>query len=283
MKKKAGLLLLLAALSLLTLGTAAFAKTTTGWVTDGKKTYYYDNGVMLKKQWVEVDGHDYWLNKNGVRYSKKGWLTLGKNKYYICKKGYRITGPKKIDGKKYYFDEETGRLVTGKRAYQINGKWYTISTKGVVRKANRSNIKVDCSIKTQEFIEYHTKSNPNMSNAEKFRTCFNYIIGYTKYVANSPLSDEQAATKTWPYEFAVEALDSGGGKGGVQGGCYHMASLIASCAKELGYEPYVIAITAQHGFVEIDGKYYDNMGGGLFGADRPAIYPYTVRSKVKFK
>ena len=51
------------------------------------------------------------------------------------------------------------------------------------------------------------------------------------------------------------------------------------CAKVLGYEPYVIATTGDHGFVMIDGLYYDNMGP-LFGAS--THFAYSVRSKVKF-
>ena len=47
----------------------------------------------------------------------------------------------------------------------------------------------------------------------------------------------------------------------------------------LGYEPYVIATTGDHGFVMIDGLYYDNMGP-LFGAS--THFAYSVRSSVKF-
>ena len=41
-------------------------------------------------------------------------------------------------------------------------------------------------------------------------------------------------------------------------------------------------MTCDHGVVEIDGKFYDNMGGGLFGADSPAIKNYQIYKKVKF-
>ena len=50
--------------------------------------------------------------------------------------------------------------------------------------------------------------------------------------------------------------------------------------QELGYEPYVITIPDGHSFVMINGLYYDNMYGTLFGAaTRPA---YTIEHKIKF-
>ncbi|MCC8047265.1 MAG: hypothetical protein LIP12_17555 [Clostridiales bacterium] len=250
------------------------AAVTSKLVTVKNKTYYFDSdGYMVKNKWIKYKGYYYYFQKNGVSAEASSWLTLSTGTYYISKNGYRVTGLKTIKKKQYYFLSD-GTLVTDKTAYKINGTWYTISAKGVAKKADTSSTKVQCSIKTQEFIEAHTTS--DMTNAEKFRKCFNYIIAYTRYVAKSPLSSTQAATTTWPYTFALEMLNTN-----LTGGCYGMASLIASCAKELGYEPYVIAITAGHGFVMIDGKYYDNMGA-RFGTSQPAIYPYTVRSKVKF-
>ena len=64
------------------------------------------------------------------------------------------------------------------------------------------------------------------------------------------------------------------------GNCYGIASSVAAIAKELGYEPYVITIPDGHSFVMINGLYYDNMYGTLFGAaTRPA---YTIEHKIKF-
>ncbi|MCD8336642.1 MAG: hypothetical protein LUD18_05075 [Lachnospiraceae bacterium] len=250
------------------------AAVTNAWVTVNKKKYYFgSDGCMLKEQWIEYEGHYYYLKKSGVVYPAGKWLTLSTGKYYISKKGYRVTGLKTIKGKKYYFLSD-GTLVTDKTAYEIKGTYYTISSKGVATVADTSNVKVLCSIKTQAFIAKHTTS--DQTNAEKFRKCFNYIIAYTRFTGYDPLTNAEAATSTWPYSRAVEMLNTN-----LTGNCYGMASLIASCAKELGYTPYVVAITAQHGFVIIDGKYYDNMGA-RFGTDQPAIYPYTVRCQIEF-
>ncbi|MCC8067116.1 MAG: hypothetical protein LIO94_08460 [Clostridiales bacterium] len=244
------------------------------FVTVKGKTYYFDaDGCMVKKQWVKYKGHYYYLAKNGVRAESNSWLELSTGKYYINKKGYRVTGLQTIGKKQYYFLSD-GTLVTSKTAYQINGTWYTINSKGVAKVASSSNTKVQCSIKTQEFIAAHTTS--DMTNAEKFRKCFNYIMAYTTFAYNQQMSDTEAASKTWPYSRALSMLNTG-----LTGNCYGIASLVASCAKELGYEPYVVAIKAGHAFVIIDGKYYDNMGA-RFGTSLPALYPYTVRSQIKF-
>lgn len=59
-----------------------------------------------------------------------------------------------------------------------------------------------------------------------------------------------------------------------------LPAVVAAIAKELGYEPYVITIPDGHSFVMINGLYYDNMYGTLFGAaTRPA---YTIEHKIKF-
>lgn len=251
------------------------AAVTSQFVTIKNKTYYFDsNGCMVKGKWVKYNGHYYYLKKNGVRTTAGSWLTLSSGTYYISKKGYRVTGLKTISKKKYYF-LSNGTLVTDKTAYKINGTWYTINAKGVAKKANTSSTKVQCSIKTQSFIEAHTSS--SMTNAEKFRACFKYIIAYTRFTGYDPLTSTEVSSGTWPYSRALSMLNSS-----LTGNCYGIASLVASCAKELGYEPYVVAITAGHAFVIIDGKYYDNMGGSLFGASKPAIYPYTVKSEIKF-
>lgn len=113
-----------------------------------------------------------------------------------------------------------------------------------------------------------------MSNAQKFRTCFNYLMGYTDFKPWIYPTDAEFKTQLWPYQSAIYMFDNN-----LSGSCYGVASAVAACAKVLGYEPYVIATTGDHGFVMIDGLYYDNMGP-LFGAS--THFAYSVRSRVKF-
>lgn len=73
-------------------------------------------------EWVKTDtGYKYELD-NGS-YQKKGWLTVGTNKYYINSKGVRATGSlaftDKNGTKTYYYFDSTGKMV--------KSKWVTIS------------------------------------------------------------------------------------------------------------------------------------------------------------
>lgn len=74
----------------------------------------------------------------------------------------------------------------------------------------------------------------------------------------------------WPYRFAQDVFDTN------TGDCFGFACSVAMCAKELGYDPEIIITTGDHGFVIINGLYYDNMGG-LFGASSHFVYS-TFRS-----
>lgn len=240
-----------------------------GWqVINGKKCYMKKDGSMAKNQWVK-DKYYYYLDKDGALVTGPKWLKVNGSKYYIGKTGRRLTGIRTIKGKKYYFDKN-GKLVTNKTAIKIGGKYYRVSAKGVLKVTD--DIKTKCSIATQQFIQQHTSS--QMTNSQKFRTCFNYIIGYTHFQPWKNPSSEDFKNGTWPYKMAIDMLENN-----VSGSCYGIASLIASCAKELGYEPYVIAAAEDHAFVMINGLYYDNMGP-LFGASSHSAYHLAY--KVKF-
>lgn len=88
----------------------------TGWKLINNKRYYFDTktAVMAKNCVKKADGNYIYFTKKGLQYSKSGWVTVGKNKYYITE-GAKGTGKVftkgwlTIDGKKYYF-EKNGKL-----------------------------------------------------------------------------------------------------------------------------------------------------------------------------
>lgn len=82
-----------------------------------------------------------------------------------------------------------------------------------------------------------------MSNSQKFRICFNYLMGYTDFKPWINPTDAEFKTQTWPYQSAIYMFDNN-----LAGSCYGIASAVAACARVLGYEPYVIATTGDHGF-----------------------------------
>lgn len=101
------------------------------------------------------------------------------------------------------------------------------------------------------------------------------IMAYTNFVGYMDPTPQEFKTKDWVYKYSLQMFQNG-----LTGNCYGIASSVAAIAKELGYEPYVITIPDGHSFVMINGLYYDNMYGTLFGAaTRPA---YTIEHKIKF-
>ena len=239
-----------------------------GWFTENKKTYYRKSNGQLAKGWTTISGKTYYFGKSkGQLYT--GWATIGGNKYYLGTDGAMRTGWQTIGENKYYFNSK-GVLIKNKTSYKIKGKEYEINSEGVAIQV--SALKAECLRKAKKFIEKHTTA--NMSNAQKFRTCFNYLMGYTDFKPWIYPTDAEFKTQLWPYQSAVYMFNNN-----LSGSCYGVASAVAACAKVLGYEPYVIATTGDHGFVMIDGIYYDNMGP-LFGASTHFVY--SVRSRVKF-
>lgn len=170
--------------------------------------------------------------------------------------------------------------------HEYNGKMYYVYRDGKCA-ANRtvggirctkdgyaSNMdQVKCKLAAKKFIAQHTTA--NMTKEQKLRACFNYIVGYNRFVGNMSPTKEEFQTTTWVYKYGLQMF-----RNGLTGNCYGISSSFAAVAKELGYQPYVITIPEGHGFVMIDGRYYDNMYGGLFNAvTRPAYY---VLQKIKF-
>ena len=111
-------------------------------------------------------------------------------------------------------------------------------------------------IEARKFIAAHTGNTD--SNTTKFRKCFYYIIGHNQFIPSwRPPGD---FTEDWEYRAAVSMFQNN-----LRGNCFGVASAVAAVAKELGYKPYVYRAIEGHAFVYANGKYYDNMGGAVFG------------------
>ena len=262
-----------------------------GWIQRNNKWYYrLDTGAVYQKSGLrKLGGRYYFLAKdysrssgfhkskgllyyfavsNGKRYEKAGWKTISKKNYYFNKDFSVATGAKKISGKTYYFDSN-GVLQKNKTAFKYNGKYYETNKNGVMTAISET--KAQASIATWKFINQH--SSASQSNAQRFRACFNWLEAYMHY-RSKPFRASDFAGDDWPYRYVLSVLNNN-----CTGNCYGFACTIASIAKELGYTPYVVITTGDHGFVMIDGKYYDNMGA-LFGAT--SHKSYTVYKKVRY-
>lgn len=198
---------------------------------------------------------------------------IGKDKYYIRKNGELACGAMKMNGKRYYFNDK-GRLQGNIRPIEINQTYYNVNEKGVLKKISKRHAQSE--IAAQNFIKAHTR--PSSSNSEKFKTCFYYMVGnmcYSPGYYNMREDYKIMEKKDGGYALALQMFQSPV----LRGNCHRFANCVAAVAKELGYQPTVIVTTGDHSFVQIDGKYYDNMGA-LFGTkSRDA---YTVYKKFLY-
>ena len=254
-------------------------------IKNGGDTYYFGvSGKAVKNCWKTLQGHKYYFKKNAraakgsLKIKKKyrifdedGRLCTGseklttvkvKGKKYLVKKGgYASSGWHKM-GKKMLHTRKSGAYDTRKKAGYIplNGKGYAKNAE-----------QVQAMLLARKFIKRHT--NKKDSATTKFRKCFKQIVGGNVYVGD--WRPQGFGKKGWQYRSAIEMFSCG-----LMGDCYGISCAVAACAKDLGFQPYVIWATHSHAFVIVDGKYYDNMHGARFGTTTHE--PYKVKEKFKF-
>lgn len=248
---------------------------------------YYVKNKPLKSTWKKISNRYYWFKSNG--YAAQNGSCLVKGKYYVFDEKARRLAPKKssvvkVKTTRYFVTTKGTPVSAGWREY--NGKMYYVYKDGkcaanktvegikCTKDGYASNLnQVKCKLAARKFIAQHTTS--KMTKEQKLRACFNYIVGYNRFVGNMSPTKQEFKTKTWVYKYGLQMFQNG-----LTGNCYGISSSFAAVAKELGYQPYVITIPEGHGFVMINGRYYDNMYGALFNAStRPA---YKVLQKIKF-
>lgn len=101
------------------------------WRTIGDKTYYYQNYVMQKDNWIQDQSRWYYIDSDGQAY--KGWLEQDNIYYYLDPgTGRMATGWQNVEnsGNWYYFNE-SGHMQTGWT--QVNSAWYYLSSSGVMQ------------------------------------------------------------------------------------------------------------------------------------------------------
>ena len=254
-------------------------------VNDGDDTYYFGvSGKAVKKTWRILQGHKYYFRKSGraakgsvkikMKYrifdenghlctatKKTATVKVNKKRYLVKKGGYAASGWYKKHGKMLH-TRKNGAYDTRKKAGYIplNGKGYA-----------KNSEQVQAMLLARRFIKRHT--NKKDSPTEKFRKCFRQIVGGNTYVGD--WRPQGFGKKGWQYRSAIEMFSFG-----LMGDCYGISCAVAACAKELGFQPYVIWAAHSHAFVIVDGRYYDNMNGAHFGTYSHS--PYKTKEKFKF-
>lgn len=112
----------------------------TGFVTEGGKTFYYDENGEKVKGLTVIEGKTYYFGKTtGVMMT--GLRTISGNTYYFKADGSAAKGWKTVDGNKYYFKKGIA-LKNG--LYKVNGNACTFSKKGVLTRTVYKNKKAVC-------------------------------------------------------------------------------------------------------------------------------------------
>lgn len=139
----AALFLVLGTYCLLRFGFSVDALDRSGWSTKGglvqyldyfgrpqlrwqyidKRLYYFspEDGNMVTG-WKQIDGCEYYFDKNGVRAS--GWMRVDGQTFYLGADGKVVTGWQNIDGETYYFSRD-GRMASGWQMLDGNRHYFS--------------------------------------------------------------------------------------------------------------------------------------------------------------
>jgi len=110
-------------------------------VTIGQAIYYFgEDGAMASSEWKDIEGNRYYFKKAGP--AATGEFTIGGKEHLFGSDGVMYTGMKRISGKYYYYDLETGRkaisqwvTIEGDKYYfQYNGRMVVDQVKKISNK-----------------------------------------------------------------------------------------------------------------------------------------------------
>lgn len=282
-----------------TVETQETAETKSGLVKEGRYYRYYGrNGQRYKNRWAKINGRRYFFNEKGnaVTYSLKrgryvyvfdtmGRLLqpsraavkkVGKYSYYVDTRGRASTGWMIIKNRLYYADSK-GRLYKNRTREGVTFTKYGYAKDDTASRLKKTTMNIVSKI-----------TNSRMTQAQKLRACWNYVLGNVRYVSYYP-----SGRTGWQRELAYLALAQGGGN------CYGFACAFSALAREIGYNPYLVCGRVsgsrdgaadgmtRHCWVLIDGAYYDPEGQyagwctGVYGSGSYYIN-HTIQSYVRF-
>ena len=107
---------------------------TAGFKTVGGKTYYIKSDGSKQKGWLTLGKYKYYFNKT-TDVQVKGWLNVNGQKtyYFTSQKGAMVTGWLTDSRKrKRYFDPKTGKLTRGWMKNSKGKKYYFTSGEGIM-------------------------------------------------------------------------------------------------------------------------------------------------------
>ena len=278
--------------------TTTTAKKKTGLYKEARRYYYYVNGKKIKTQWKTINGKRYYFGSkyHAVTYHNKiggklyvfdtaGRLltgsgsrivSVGQYSYYVNKYGNPSRGWLCFPDKNLYYADSWGRFYKNRTLEGIS-----FNSKGQAVKNDMRSLKLECMGVVKNI------TNSKMSQSQKLRACWNYVVSRTYY---SSAYYPNLNQNNWWRATARRTLATG------RGNCYGYACAFAALAREIGYDPYVICGRVpgsrdgagdgytRHSWVIINGLHYDPEGQakgwhtGVYGS-----YGYGMDNQIQKK
>ena len=251
-------------------GKVQFETTTVvNGTVDGETAWWYVEKGKVNKSYngLGSNSNGTWLVENGrVDFSFSGKKTINGVEYTFkegrCMNNYR--GWKKLGGKYYYFDRNTGAQM---KNCTVDG--IRLNSDGSAVSSAYNNEKIRTMIKARSIMESIT--NKSDSKETKLRKCFDWVMKHPyKRYRTLKVARQKAG---WEMLFANDHFERG------QGCCVADACAFAFLAHECGYGTVYICDGGSHAWVEINGYLYDPMMAEEAGYDK---YYHSNYKKANF-
>lgn len=218
----------------------------------GKYYYYFGSKGYAIKYTAEIKGKRYLFNEKRrmVRLNRNDFYTVAGRRYYLNKDNTVKTGWFTLSGNRLYYAKSTGEF--------LRGCTYEGITFNAKTGAAQASMAKEAKIRVMNTLDRIT--NPGMSDAQKLRAAWNYVVGgrfgYCSIYPN-------LASPSWCQELTYKMFIYGGGN------CYGFACMFAALAKHIGYDSYVVCGRVpgsrdgasdgmtRHAWVRINGANYD--------------------------
>ena len=92
--------------------TPAPAPAKSGWQWESGGWRYYNDGMMVRSNWIDDAGERYYIDTNGIMVSN-GWKHIGGAWYYFEKSGAMVSNNWEYDAGVWYFVGSDGKMLEG--------------------------------------------------------------------------------------------------------------------------------------------------------------------------
>lgn len=231
-------------------------------IIKGKGNYFGELKKTFKiSRWgfSKIGGNTYYFDSNGQKIT--GIKKIGKHTYYFNSDGVMQTSWQEINGKYYFFSRKNGRRIVGKEVDGIK-----IAKDGSIKKSQYNISKIDVMMAAHKVVLENTL--PTDSMETKKLKCFKWIFQFPYHQFRKIGNIYQ--NKGWEITFANDIFKF------KSGCCMSEAAAMAFIFHEIGYDTVYVCHDTGHGWVELDGKFYDPLFAEARGFDGNYAVPVST-------